>query len=628
MPNSSSFFSKPHHENDYWQALTHIANNNKEAALACVTAIKQGENYSPKNNTAEDIQDFFDKLFIDTVRHDPQTLSRLNLFEAIGIHDHNAHLTDVSAHALLRSLEETKENLQHLNNYSIDTLSPDQRLSYTIFSWLLHHMVAGEEFLFHTYQITQLEGTIINLSALMTQFHALETMQDVEHYTARLTKIPEQFRQTKEFMALQKNKGILPPRFTIEKVISMIEKSIPHDIEQNIFYAHLAKKLPGIAPDNQEIIRAQVRTIIADSVYPAYQDLLTYFTELLEHAQTNHGVWALPNGDAYYTYMLRHHTTTDLSADEIHELGLHEVAKIHAEIRTIMVQEQGTNETEQITTLIQRIAQDPQFYYPNTLEGRAQCIADYTAILERSRKELGHLFELKPKTGVLIERVPEHEEESAAGAYYYEPSADGSRPGIFFANLRNMAEVPKYQMETLTIHEAEPGHHFQLALQCEMKIPMMRKLGICSTAYCEGWALYTEKLAYEHNFYSCPFSKIGHLQDELLRAARLVVDTGIHHKRWSREQAIDYMKEVIGYHHDTIASEVERYFVLPGQACAYKIGQLKILALRKQAQDSLGDAFSIKEFHNEVLHLTNAPLAVLEESIHRYIKRKLAQNNF
>ncbi len=625
--NAKSLFGHTINEDLYWEALIQLANGDKEAALQIIALIKNENpatrNHPWKESLPENINTFFDKLFIDSIRNNPQLLSQLKLFESIGIRNHNAHLTDISVQAVIHNLEITKTNLLRLNNYPLEKLSHDQRISHKIFSWTLNHAVDGERFLFHTYKISQLEGVLANLSVLLTQFHILETKEDVENYISRLSKIPEHFQQAIAFMELQKNNGIIPPRFTIEKVISIIKKSIPEQINKNIFYLNLEEQLHKIRCENSDAILKKALIVIADAVYPAYKNLQNYFTQLLEHAQTNNGVWALPDGDAYYAYMLRYHTTSDLSADEIHELGLLEVAKIHEEIQKILSAEQIVDSTKSVGVLIQELEKNPQFYYPNTQAGRAQCLADYETILERSRKELGHLFDLKPQAGVTIQRVPPHEEEGAPGAYYWGPSVDGSRSGTFFANLRDMNEEPKYRMETLTIHEAEPGHHFQIALQYEMKIPMLRKLGDYN-AYCEGWALYTEKLAYEHNFYSSSFAQLGHLQDELLRAARLVIDTGIHHKRWSREQAIAYMQEVTGYNYNTVISEVERYFVLPGQACSYKIGQLKILALRQQAQERLGEKFNIREFHNEILRLGPAPLIVLEEVICHYIDNKRA----
>jgi uncharacterized protein (DUF885 family) len=292
-------------------------------------------------------------------------------------------------------------------------------------------------------------------------------------------------------------------------------------------------------------------------------------------------------------------------------------------MRKLLASEGLDDPKKEVGSIMQDLKKNPQFYYPNTDAGRAECLADFERILERSRKELAPLFGIKPSMGVTIQRVPVHEEAGSAGAYYCQPSIDGSRPGLFFANLRDMSEMPKYSMETLTIHEAEPGHHFQLALQNSMNIPVLRKLGPYNAFY-EGWALYTEKLAYENNFYSSSFSQLGHLKDELMRAARLVIDTGLHHKRWTREQAIDYMEATTGMHRNAVTSEIDRYLVMPGQACSYKIGQLKILELRQRAKDMLGERFDIREFHDVILSLAAAPLAVLATVIDAYIADKLA----
>jgi len=624
---SKALFAHKNNADHYWQALGLLATGDKEGALKVVEAIRNESPMSFARTWQEDqphtIDDFFNKLFMSTVLRDPQALSELGLFESIGIRDHNAHLTDVSLDALQQNLEDAQENLRRLNQYRIEDLGHDQKISYKVFAWTLNHAVDGGKFILHDYKIHQMDGVLASLSALLTQFHAIETEQDVHNYIARLRAIPTQFAQITEVLAEQQIRGIVPPSFTVEKVITILKALTPEQVDQNIFYTHLQEQTTKINIPNRAAVLAQAHQVIADEVYPAYKMLQNFYTQQLDVAQANNGVWALPDGDAYYAYMLQHHTTTNLSADEIHALGIQEVKQIHAEMRKILASENRDDASKGVGVLVQELSKDPQFYYPNTQEGRTQCLADYVKILERSRKELGHLFDLKPQVGVSIQPVPAHEQEGMPGAYYFRPSMDGSRAGIFFANLRDMTEVPHYGMETLTIHEAEPGHHFQLALQAVMNIPMLRK-NSGYTAYCEGWALYTEKLAYEHGFYSSSWSKLGHLRDELLRAARLVVDTGIHHKRWTREQAIEYMEQATGFHHNSAVTEVERYFVLPGQACAYKIGQLKILELRKRAKEQLGDKFDIKAFHNVVLGVAAVPLTVLEEAVDHYISAVLA----
>jgi uncharacterized protein (DUF885 family) len=603
-----------------------MSHNDTKTATAIIEALNANSSLTAtlawKEHNPATIDELFDKLFLVYVAYDPQLISKLGLFEPLGIREHNAHLTDVSPEIMFHLLEAKKKLLEQLNIYTTASMTHEQVVSHKIFSWMLNHELAGEPFILHDYKINQMTGTLSDLTLLFTQIHLLKTTDDVRNYISRLTKIPAQLDQAVRMLQLQEKKGILPPRFTIEKVIATITQSLPEKPTNHLFYQHLAEQIAATTIDNQALLLAQAEEAITQSVIPAYNALLNQFKQLLELAHDNHGLWALPQGEAYYTYMLKFHTTTDLSADEIHNLGLKEVAQIQQAMRSILTTVGRTDATKPLGELMQELAQDRQFYYTNDDAGRAACLNDYRRILGRSRTALAHLFDIKPTTGVRIERMPLNEEAGNPAAYYCEPSIDGSRPGTFFANLRDMNELPKYGMETLTIHEAEPGHHFQIALQQEMDMPILRKMAIY-TAYVEGWALYTEKLAYEEGFYSSPYMQLGHLQDELLRAARLVVDTGIHAKRWSREKAIEYMKETTGYHHNAAVTEVERYFVLPGQACAYKIGQLKILELRQRAKDALEKKFDIKKFHNVILTTGAVPLDILEEVIDQYIHDEL-----
>jgi len=603
----------------YWKALIYMAHNDKETALKIIEAIKNNQPLTVADlETPGSLNDFFDQLFVLQASYHPEMLTDLRLFESIGIREHNAHLSSMSPQSIQKEFEETKACLVQLRNYSHDQLSQEQKTSYQIVEWMLDHEVAGEPFLFHGYVVNQMTGILFNLPSLFMIFHPLEVEEDVHTYIARLEKVPTKIAQVLEILELQKHKDIVPPHFTIEKVINIIQKLTPTPVAQNVFFSHLEQRLNTLEIPDKEAVLKKAASVIEEKIYPSFQQLDAFFHLLLSSDQPNNGVWALPQGDDYYNYKLKLHTTTNLTAQEIHEIGLAEVTHIEQQMRAIFADEGIVDNTKSIGQLMQELAQDRSFYYPNTDEGRKQCLEDYKAIIERTRIELAPLFDLKPAIGVNVEAVPAHAQEGAPAAYYHDPSLDDSRPGIFFANLRNMDEIPKYGMETLAVHEAEPGHHFQLALQQKMDMPMIRKIS-GYTAYIEGWALYAEKLAYEHNFYSSSFSKLGHFRDEMLRAVRLVVDTGIHYKRWTREQAIEYMQKYTGFHYDSIVTEVERYFVMPGQACAYKIGQLKILELRKRAQDALGDAFDIRQFHNVVLKLGAVPLTILEQEIDRYI---------
>jgi len=621
---SSTLFSQTPQGDLYWKALMHLAKNNKAMALEIVSALKTN-NVTRANavlpaSQPGSIDECFDDLFVTLMSHDPQALSVLGLFESIGIRDHNAYLNDVSPVAFIEDFNRKKLCLERLKGYSLDTLSAEQQISYKIIYWMFDREIQGEKFLFHEYKINQLFGILSYLTLIFFQLQQLDVPEDVENYLLRLRRIPDQLGQAIDLMTYQKDRAIYPPAFALQKVITRIQNLLSPVIADNIFYKRLAACIDKVHGVNKDDVLQQAQLIIQTHVYPALKLLQEHCQQLLTSVHSNHGVWALPAGDEYYAFMLKQHTTTNLSADEIHELGLQEVARIQHEMRILLAREGVVDAQKEVGELMQQLAQNDRFYFPQSDEGRQQCLAQYEAILARCRSELYPLFDLKPTMQVMLQAVPKEEEEGQPQAYYLEPSIDGSRPGIFFANLRNMKEVPTYGMETLVMHEAEPGHHFQIALQQAMNIPILRKIGMF-TAYVEGWALYAETLAYEHGFYSSSFSRLGHLQAELLRAARLVVDTGIHKKRWTREQAITYMLGVTGMHKDEIITEVERYFVLPGQACAYKVGQLKILELRNRAQQALGEKFDIREFHNVVLTLGAAPLTILEECVGLYIQQ-------
>ncbi len=610
-------FSNQKNSDLYWEALVQIGKNNKTGAEELATAIKNHQNVylisSWKEVHPKEVSSFFDRLLISTVNRSPQLLSYLGLFESIGIREHNAYLDDLSIVALKQGFYEMKENFASIEKYNLSEVPADQKLSFQTFSWMIQSLNMGEPFLYHSYPVNQMFGVVQDLTVLFTLFHPFGSEEDVANYLSRLNQIPKQFSQLIDLLKMQQDMGILPPRFALEKSIQMIERFIQPPAEKNIFYLHLQEKT------KQAAALSKAKSLIGGKVYSAYRMLKKHLEGMLKGAKYDHGVWALPQGDKYYAYCLRVHTTTDLTADEIHDLGLKEVDRIEKEMHALFAKGGLDDPKKGAGELLLELSKNKAFYFANSSEGRRECIAAFEAILERSRKALWPLFRLKPEAAVEIKQVPKHEEEGAPGAYYYPPSIDGSRPGVFYVNLGDMNNLAKYQMETLAVHEAEPGHHFQCSIQNEMQLPLLRKIATGYTAYVEGWALYVEKLGYEEKFYSTIFDQLGHLQYDLLRAARLVLDTGIHRKRWSREKAIQYMEKVTGMAKEEVVSEIERYFVLPGQACAYKIGQLKILQLREKAKAVLGERFDIRDFHDVVLKTGSAPLAVLEEAVNAYI---------
>jgi uncharacterized protein (DUF885 family) len=427
-------------------------------------------------------------------------------------------------------------------------------------------------------------------------------------------------------MVKREELGIYPPKFVVQRVIDEMVGFVGTPAEQNVLYTSLEKKMDDSGLFTDEVkadYLSKVSSEIENTVYPTYQMLIDYFTGIIDKASDDDGIWQLPQGEDVYKLALRFMTTTDYSADEIHNIGLSEVDRIQSEILSILASE-GFDVSMGFTPAIEELASQERFYYPDTDEGREEILADYQTIIDEIDAGLGDAFLVRPKAGMEVKRIPLFKEKTAPGAYYQRPSIDGSRPGVFYANLYDIKATPKYGMRTLAYHEAVPGHHFQISISMELEgLPIFRTLSPF-TAYTEGWALYTEYLAWELGFQNDPYDNIGRLQAELFRAVRLVVDTGIHAKRWTREEAISYMLANTGMAESDVISEIERYIVLPGQATAYKVGMMKILEVRQKAKDALGDKFVLGEFHDVVLKNGAVPLDILERLVDRWIEDKLS----
>jgi uncharacterized protein (DUF885 family) len=378
--------------------------------------------------------------------------------------------------------------------------------------------------------------------------------------------------------------------------------------------------LKNISAEDKESFKSQVEQELQNTVFPSYQKLIDYFEALRAKATKDDGVWKLPDGDNFYAKQLRDQTTSNMTPDQVHQLGLSEVARIKQEMWDVLSSEGYADTSKTIGEVIQGINKEERFLFPNNDDGRQMILAEYQRILDEISEGLDDAFDIRPKAGLEVRRVPEFKEVGSAGAYYNQPAMDGSRGGIFYANLRDVHETVKLGMKTLAYHEGIPGHHFQIAIQSELKgVPIFRTIGLF-TAYVEGWALYTEQLAWELGFYDGdPFGNLGRLQAEMMRAVRLVVDTGIHSKKWTRDQAIEYMVANTGMTTSEVTTEIERYIVMPGQACAYKVGMIKILELREKAKNELGSKFDLRKFHNVVLKNGAVPLDILEELIDQYI---------
>ena len=570
---------------------------------------------------------FVDREVLKMAFESPETLTSLGFLESIGITSHNGELDDASLEKADELFVKLKQVHKTLNSYEDDSLSASDLLSKEIAMYLLDFAKESEKFRYHNYPVNQLFGIQNGYPSFMEAQHQINSTDDVENYLLRLALVEKKFTQELEGIKLREEKGIIPPVFVIERVLEEMNTFVDKPIEENILYTSLAKKMKdsgNIEDAEQTKLLARAKENINDFVHPAYKLLIDYFTAIKDKATSDDGYWRLPDGEEAYASSLKFFTTTDYTPQYIHDLGLREVDRIQSEIMTILAA-QNFDVSQGFTAAIDTLAADESFYYEDSDAGREQILKDYQKILDEIDVGLDSAFRIRPSAGMEVVRIPEFKEKTAPGAYYQQPAIDGSRPGRFFANLYDIKATPKYSMRTLAYHEGIPGHHFQIAVAMELEgLPLFRMFSPF-TAYVEGWALYSEYLAWEMGFQDDPFDNIGRLQAELFRAVRLVVDTGIHYKKWTREEAIDYMKMNTGMAQSDVVSEIERYIVMPGQATSYKVGMMKILALREKAKSALGDKFDLRDFHDVVLKNGAVPLDILERFIDSYIAETLSK---
>jgi uncharacterized protein (DUF885 family) len=569
---------------------------------------------------------YLDRMPVKVAFQDPEMLTSLGFLESMGINGHNAHLDDVHPDRTAEFFADMKAFGDGLSQYDDEDLDADQRLSKEIAQYLAAVITDAEPYQYHTYPANGTFGIQSAFPSFMDSSHQVHSLEDAEHYISRMGELPRKHEQYLLGLKIRESKGIIPPRFVVDRVLDEIREFVATPANENILYKSLAKKLEEadeIDAEQAALILEQAEASISEKVYPAYDTFTNYFSELQAKAGTDDGYWHLPDGEAAYTLALRLFTTTDMTADEIHELGLAEVTRIQAEMMEIFEKE-GVDVSLGYTDAMDAYSSWPEFYYEDSDEGRAQILEDYQKILDEIDAEMDKSFNLRPKAGLEVVRIPEFKEKTSPGAYYNQPALDGTRPGRFYANLYDIKATPKFGMRTLAIHEGIPGHHFQIAIAMELEgMPLIRRFSLF-TAYVEGWALYAERLAWEQGLVPTNADNIGRLTGELFRAVRLVVDTGIHHRRWTREEAIDYMRANTGMAETDVIAEIERYIVMPGQATAYKVGMMKILELRQRAMDSLGDRFDIREFHDVVLKNGAVPLDILERIVDDYIESSLA----
>jgi uncharacterized protein (DUF885 family) len=477
----------------------------------------------------------------------------------------------------------------------------------------------------HDYPLNQFSGAQSSLPEFMLTGHRIDDLRGARDYVERIGRFDDAFTQLRQGLELRRQRGIVAPAFVLRLALREMREFIAVEPQRHPVYLHLAARLEQIGGPAEERDRLleSLRLALTEGLYPAYEQLIATAEKLEASAGGDVGAWSLPSGDAFYDYALDHHATTDVSPDEIHQLGRAEVARVEEEIRAVL---RGLDlPAKEPAAEIRRLAQEQRFLYSDDEAGHRRMLNDYREIIGETEDLLGRLFEHRPPGDIDVEAVPEAEQLASPAAYYRLPAADDSRPGTFFVNLREIGRVPRFAMRTLAYHEAIPGHHCQGTLASpDTGAPLLRRM-LPLTAFVEGWALYAETLAAEQGLLDDPYDRLGYLEAELFRAARLVVDTGIHDRRWDRRQAVDYMTATTGMPRAEALVEVERQIVNPGQACAYKIGQLEILELRERARQRLADRFDLRHFHTTVLEHGAVPLELLEGVVESWIESELQE---
>jgi uncharacterized protein (DUF885 family) len=565
---------------------------------------------------------FLDQAFDAQVALSPQQQTGL------GLKTNYDRLDDNSEAARERLLRLRQSQLAELRqSFDPARLSEEGRLSFRLFEDQVRRAEESFQWRWHGFPATNNGSPMGGIPVFLINQHRIDNVSDAEAYIARLRDTERSMKEIAANIRLQTERGIVPPAFNFAPVRADAERVLAgapfREGGDTPVFADFKTKVGklDIAQAEKDRLIASAREALTGPFRRGYQEMFVTLDAAQAKAQGNRGAWSLPDGAAYYAQRLSSQTTTDLSADQIHQIGLDQVARIHREMEVIKGQ---VGFRGSLQDFFRHITGSDQFKYPNTDEGRQRYLADAKAFIDQVMAVAPRYFRRLPKAPLEVRAVEPFRQATAAVAFYNRPTPDGSRPGIYYVNLADMTQVLKPQIEAISYHEGAPGHHFQSALAQELpNVPKFRRFG-GYTAYGEGWGLYAEQLGKEMGFYQDPYSDFGRLSTELWRAIRLVVDTGIHHKRWSREQAIDYFTRNGLLSRLDATKEVERYFNNPGQATSYMIGQLKIFELRRRAQQALGERFDIRDFHAVVLENGPLPLDVLEQLVDRYIAERRA----
>lgn len=592
-----------------------------EPHAASTMLVAQAAETGAEQTESERLYAWFQEVFNQEVARSPQTMTYLGMISDV---ESYGRWDDNSDEAVIENFERIQAYADEMQEeFDYDALSDEAKLSYDFFLLQAEDRARQHAVRESRYAFSPMGDAVSGLMTFMINNHRVANADHAAAYVSRLQGLDEQIDTHTNRALRRAENGVRLPLFAYPRLeasgTAMITGFPFDDGEANALYADFETKVAELelSEEEAEALLEEARTALVEQFQPAMERYLAALDEMETEADDRAGIWKLPNGEAAYAASLAQFTTRDdLSAEDIHQIGLSEVERIHAEMRAIMdtVGFEGT-----LQEFFEFMRTDPQFQLPNTDEGRQEYLDRATEVVDRVMEAAPAYFDALPEAGLEVRRVEPWREATATGAFYNSPALDGSRPGYYYVNLANMEDNPTYLLESLSLHEGAPGHHFQIALSQELdNVPLFQRLA-WNSAYGEGWALYTEWLGKEMGFYEDPYSDFGRLSYEVFRAVRLVVDTGLHHHRWTREEAIEYMMANTPMTEGDITPEVERYIVWPGQAVSYKIGMLTIQDLLARAQEELGDDFRWGGFHDAVLTAGPLPLPLLEQRVEAWI---------
>ena len=573
------------------------------------------------------IDHYLGKELILDLTGSPEELTYVGVLDRFNwITNHNSKLSIPQDNDIENGVKQTEKVIKTLYKYDDSRLSNIQKNTKKIAIFDYENQLKElKDFPYLDYPLNQIGGIHLNTIEFMNSVHPIRSESEAKAFIKRTDLIKEVYGGLLNHLEKQASNGVFPPEFVYVHVINQLDEFINISNIEHPLYKQFMLKVGelDLNEDKVDYLEEEISRSIDESVTPGFKLLRDFMASTQKNANKNHGIWSQPGGDEYYKLKIRTFTTTDYSPEKIHQMGLNEVKRISSRMREILTS-LGYDENKSVGELMNELNEDPDFLYADTPDRKEIVLKDYTDMVNEAIRVMTDYFHTMPKSEVVVKAVPEYSEQNAAGGYYQSPALDGSRPGVFYANLYDIKQTPTYSMRTLAYHEATPGHHHQIAHSLENEeLTLYRRFGYYTSAFAEGWALYSEILALEAGLAENPYDELGILQSELFRANRLVVDTGMHYKRWTREEAMDYMKSVTGMSDTEVRVEIERYIVWPGQALSYKVGMIKILELRERAMKELGDKFNIKDFHSAVLDHGNPPLFIVEEMVEKMIRDAL-----